>query len=99
MQVEIPPSARADKQFHAVVDDQNTIQFGSKSTSDFTLNKDKARKEKYDTRREKREDWTDSKTAGVSAKNILWNKPTIQASIKDTSQRFKGLRITHKSRP
>ena len=35
-------------------------------------------------------DWTDPKTAGFHAKNILWNKPTIQASIKDTSQRLKG---------
>ena len=99
MQIEISPSTRADKKFQAVVDDQKTINFGSKSASDFTLDEEKAHKEKYEKRHKKREGWTDPKTAGFYAKNILWNKHTIQASIKDTNQRFKGLSITYKNRP
>ena len=99
MQIEIPPSTRADKKFQAVVDDQKTIHFGSKGASDFTLNKDKARKEKYERRHKKREDWTDPKTAGAYAKNILWNEPTVQGSIKDTNKRFKDIHIAYKSQP
>ena len=99
MRIEISPSARQDKKFQAVIDNRKTIHFGSKGASDFTLNKDKARKERYEGRHRKREDWTDPKTAGFYAKNILWNKNTIQASIKDTNQRFKGLNITYKNRP
>ena len=99
MQVEISPSTSQDKKFQAAIDNQKTVHFGSKGASDFTLNKDKARNERYARRHKKREDWTDPKTAGFYAKNILWNKHTIQASIKDTNQRFKGLRITYKNRP
>ena len=51
------------------------------------------------SRHRKNEDWTDPKTAGFYAKNTLWNKPTIQVSIKDTNQRFKGLHGTYKNRP
>ena len=99
MQIEISPSTRQDKKFRAVIDDQKTIHFGSKSASDFMLNKDKTRKERYERRHKRREDWTDPKTAGFYAKNTLRNKLTIQASIKDTNQRLKGLRITCKNRP
>ena len=30
---------------------------------------------------------------GFYAKNILWNKPTITESIKDTNKRFKNISI------
>ena len=36
-------------------------------------------------------------TAGFYAKNILWNKSTIGASVADTNRRFSNLRITFKS--
>ena len=99
IQIEISPSTRQGKKFQAVIDNQKTIHSGSKGASDFTLNKDKARKERYERRHKKREDWTDPKSAGLYAKNILWNKRTIQASTKDTNQRFNGLSITYKNRP
>ena len=86
MQIRISPSTRQNKKFQTVIDNQKTIHFGSKGASDFTLNKDKARKETYEGRHKKREDWTDHKTAGFYSKNTLWNKLTIQASIKDQSK-------------
>ena len=95
MQTQISQSTRADKKLQAVIDNQKTIHFGSKGASDFTLNRDKAHKGRYERRRKKRE----GRTAGFYAKNILWNKPTIQASIKGTNQKFKGLHITYKNRP
>ena len=97
--VQISPSSRKDKKFQAVIDNNRTVHFGARGMSDFTLHKNAERKDKYINRHQKNEDWTDPQTAGFYAKNILWNKPTIQASIKDTNQRFKGLHITYKNRP
>ena len=97
--IEISTSERPDKKYKAVIDNKRAIHFGLQGASDFTLHKSEKRKQMCITRHHKRENWTDPKTAGFYAKNILWNKPTIQASIKDTNQRFKGLRITYKTRP
>jgi hypothetical protein len=99
MQITISPSKRKDKKYQAVIDNQRTIHFGAQGASDFTLHGDEARKKRYEDRHRKHEDWADPKTAGFYAKNILWNKPTVQGSIKDTNKRFKDLHITYKSRP
>jgi hypothetical protein len=99
MQIEISPSTQKGKKFQAVIDHKRTIHFGAQGASDFTLHKDKVRKERYEERHRGREDWSDPKTAGFWAKNILWNKPTVQGSIKDTNKRFKDLHIIYKSRP
>jgi len=47
-------------------------------------------KERYITRHQKREDWTKSGTgtAGFWSKHILWNKPTVEASLKDTLKTY-----------
>jgi hypothetical protein len=96
--VEIYPSDRKGKKFKAVVDNKKTVYFGSQGASDFTLHKDEIRKQRYINRHKKNENWDDPTTAGFYAKHILWNKPTIQASIKDTNQHFKDLHITYKGR-
>lgn len=66
-----------------------TVQFGSKGMSDFTIHKDKERKQRYLDRHRKRENWNDPMTAGALSRWILWNKPTLDASIKDFKKRFK----------
>ena len=99
IRIVISPSQRSDKKFKAVIDNNKTIHFGSQGASDFTLHKSEERKQRYINRHQENEDGADPKTAGFYAKNILWNKPTIQASIKDTNQGFKRLHITCKSRP
>lgn len=66
-----------------------TIQFGSKGMSDFTINKDKERKQRYLDRHRKRENWNDPMTAGALSRWLLWNKPTLESSIKDFKKRFK----------
>lgn len=43
-------------------------------------------------KRHKKEDWTDLKKAGTWASGLLWNKPTMEESAKDMSERF-GIRI------
>ena len=53
------------------------------------------RKANYISRHKKRENWRDMGSAGFWAKNLLWNKPTLKASIRDVEKKFK-VRITRK---
>lgn len=82
-------SKNPDKKFMVTIGNK-TIQFGSSGYSDFTHHKDLDRKKRYENRHKKRENWTKSgiKTAGFWSKWILWNKPSLTASIKDTERRF-----------
>ena len=59
--------------------------------SDFTLHKDDDRKERYIARHQKNENWRDPKTAGFHSKHVLWNKPTLQASVNDLNARYKDI--------
>jgi hypothetical protein len=67
---------------------QRTIRFGAAGMSDFTKNKDTARKERYLERHKRNEDWNDPLTAGFWSRWLLWNKPTISASLADIRERF-----------
>tara|TARA_R110000803_G_scaffold133502_1_gene200667 strand:+ start:207 stop:491 length:285 start_codon:yes stop_codon:yes gene_type:complete len=72
-------------------DREKRVFFGSAGMSDFTKNKDVERKKKYISRHQKRENWNDPLTAGFWAKRILWNKPTISASLSETKTKLKSL--------
>ena len=89
MDIVLKRSNKPDKKYMVKVDNK-TIHFGSAGMSDFTKNKDPERKNRYIARHKKRENWTKSgiKTAGFWSKHILWNKPTIRESIKNTENRF-----------
>ena len=78
---------KKDKKF-MVRNDDKTVHFGAKGYSDYTIHKDKKRMFRYTKRHEKREDWNDPKTAGFWSKHILWNKPSLYQSIKDTEKRY-----------
>ena len=81
----------------AVIIDGKTINFGSKGYSDLTLHKDLERMHDYERRHKSRENWRKSgiKTAGFWSKWILWNKPSLLASIRDTEKRF-NIKIINK---
>lgn len=66
------------------------IHFGYEPMSDYTKHHDYDRMKRYETRHKKRENWTKTgiKTAGFWSKWILWNKPSLIASIRDTEKRF-----------
>ena len=55
------------------------------------------RKNRYLDRHSKHEDWHNPLTAAFYATHILWNKPTITESIRDTNRRFPNLNIIYKS--
>ena len=89
----ITKSKNKDKKYSAVIDGKKTIHFGAVGYEDYSVHKDPERKQRYIDRHKSREDWSDHTTAGFFAKNILWNKPTITESIKDTNNRFKNINI------
>jgi len=88
----IKKSTRDGKKFMATFIMPNgrtkTTHFGAAGMSDYTKHKDKARKQRYINRHKKRENWNDPTTAGALSLYILWNKPTLKASIVDYKKRF-----------
>ena len=82
-------STNPDKKFMAIIGNK-TVHFGAKGYSDYTQHKDPERMKRYANRHRKRENWTKSgiKSAGFWSKWILWNKPSLTGSIKDTEKRF-----------
>lgn len=69
---------------------KKTIRFGAAGYSDFTIHKNEERKLRYIARHKNKEDWNKSGilTKGFWAYHLLWNKPTIKASIKDIEEKF-----------
>ena len=65
-----------------------TVHFGQAGASDYTLNKNLERKKRYIERHKQNENWNDYMSAGSLSKWILWNKPTLQESIKDFKKKF-----------
>ena len=97
MQIVISPSSKPDKKFEARIDGKKSIHFGAKNYEDYTIHKDPERKERYIDRHSKNEDWNNPLTAGFYSRWILWNKPTITESIRDTNRRFPNLNIIYKN--
>lgn len=81
-------STRADKKFMVITPNNLKIYLGQLGYSDYTIHKDEQRKERYISRHQKNEDWTNLNSAGFWARYLLWNKPTIVESILDIDQRF-----------
>lgn len=73
-----------------------TVHFGAKGMMDYTKyykqDKDLAneRKKAYISRHRANENWNDPTSAGALSKYILWNLPTIEASIKSYKNTFWG---------
>jgi hypothetical protein len=64
------------------------VAFGDNAYEDFTTTNDETKKERYITRHKSREDWNNPETAGFWSKHLLWNKKTVNSSIKDIESRF-----------
>ena len=93
MEVIIRKSTKKDKKLDAIVDGKKTVSFGAAGMSDYTKHKDDERKERYINRHKKKEDWSNPKTAGFYAKNVLWNKTSLQASVADINKKFPMLNV------
>ena len=91
--VKLGKSTKSDKKMMAVFEDiktgrRKTTHFGAAGMSDYNKHKDLNRKKRYIIRHKKNENWNDPTTAGALSKWILWNKPSLKASIADYKSRF-----------
>ena len=69
---------------------RKTVHFGATGYSDYTIHKTQKRMWNYSNRHKARENWAKSgiDTAGFWSKWILWNKPSLEDSIKHTENKF-----------
>jgi hypothetical protein len=81
-------SPLANKKLRINLPNGKHIDFGAKGYEDFTTHGDEKRRQRYLARHRKREDWNDLNTAGFWSRWLLWNKPTIRASIQDLEDNF-----------
>ena len=83
-------SSRASKKFVIITPQDKKIHFGQRGASDMTIHKNEARKQNYINRHSVNEDWTKKgiETAGFFSRWLLWNKQSLEESIKDTETRF-----------
>jgi hypothetical protein len=91
--VRITRSDRPEKKLKAVFYLKNgrtkTTHFGAAGMSDYTKHRDKDRQARYLARHRTSERWTDMFSAGSLSRWILWNKPSLAASIRDYGSRFR----------
>lgn len=85
---ELFKSNKAGKKF-CVFNGSRVIHFGATGYSDYTIHKDKDRMIRYSNRHKNKENWKNKDSAGFWAKWILWNKPSLKASITDIKKRFR----------
>ena len=89
-------STNPDKKYMVKIGNK-TIHFGSSPYTSYEVHHDPIRKKRYEIRHKSRENWKKSgiKSAGFWSKWILWNKPSLNKSIRDTEKRFK-IKIIYK---
>jgi hypothetical protein len=87
----IKPSNKSDKKLMATFEKngrQKVIHFGAKGMSDFTKHHNKERRNRYIFRHQKDTKTGDPSRAGYLSLFVLWNKPSLQASIADYKRRL-----------
>ena len=103
--IRIVKSSNSAKKYDAIfmVDGkEKKVSFGASNYRDYTLINDKNSKfylpkildrnvvkASYIRRHEKNENWNNPLTAGALSRFILWNRKTLNASIRDFKRRFK----------
>jgi hypothetical protein len=88
--VSLKKSDKEDKKYMVTFENRKTkrtktIYFGAAGMEDYTIHKDKARKENYLKRHKGMgEDWSDSgiMTAGYWSRWLLWSKPDFKDALK-----------------
>jgi len=83
----IKKSTRKDKKYTAYFDNGLVTHFGAKGYNDYTITNDDERKRLYLIRHGK-EEWTNPTKASTLSRYILWNKKTLEESIKDYKRIF-----------
>jgi len=87
-------SPNKNKLLRVEFSDGKFIDFGSPKYQQYIIHKDAKRKNSYIARHYPNEDWdkSGSRTAGFWSRWILWNKKTIEDSVKDVEDSF-GIKV------
>ena len=73
----------------AVFADGKRVPFGAAGMTDYTLSKDKARRDRYLMRHRSRETWSNPRTAGSLSRWILWGDSTsLETNLRAFKRRF-----------
>lgn len=92
MKLNIIKSPNPDKKLRAIFTDEDgketKIDFGDSSASDYTIHKNKLRKDLYLSRHKAREDWLHPMSAGSLSRWILWNTSDLEKNVKLFKSRF-----------
>ena len=95
--IDIVKSNKQDKKYDAIIHKENgrtkTVSFGQAGASDMTQHKNETRKSNYLSRHRANENWNDYETPAFYATRLLWNKPTLKASVSDTNRKFPNIHI------
>jgi hypothetical protein len=83
----ITPSPNPKKKYRVNIQGEK-IDFGATGYSDYTLSKNKQKRDAYIARHKVRENWNNPFTAGFWSRWILWNKPSLMGSIKDLAKKM-----------
>jgi hypothetical protein len=95
MKIKLERSKRKNKQLVAIFNDGTKVHFGAKGASTYPIHKDPKIKANWIARHSKlNENWNDITTPATWSKNLLWNKKTLEDSIKDMEKRF-NVKITY----
>lgn len=89
--VSVTKSDRPGKKWKATFDNEGrrkTTHFGAANMNDFTLTGDLKARDRYWSRHSKDLRTGDPTRAGYLSLFLLWNKPTLEASIKDYKKYF-----------
>jgi len=90
--ISLKKSPRDEKKYVAVFDLGNgrtkTTHFGATGYSDFRSHRSEERKDSYIARHSARENFNDPTSAAALSRWLLWNKPTLEASLRDFKARF-----------
>ena len=90
----VTPSDKPEKKLQVKLESESgrekNIHIGAKGMDDFTKTKDEEQKQRYLDRHRAKEDWRVSglMTAGFWSRYLLWNKPSLSASVADVKRRF-----------
>jgi hypothetical protein len=94
MKYTLTKSNRKNKKYMVTTADGKVIHFGGAGYDDYTTHKDEKRKVRYLSRTASQPQ-DDITSAAFWALNLLWNKQTINESIKDIEKKY-GIKIQRK---
>jgi len=88
--IEVKASPVSGKKLRAVFSDGSHTDFGASGYSDYTRHGDRERRDRYIERHAKDLRTADPTRAGYLSMFILWNKPTVEASVADYRKRLRS---------